>query len=164
MARWAADERYVRLVQQHSAALMRLALLLTRDRQDAEDAVQDALISLAGVWPRVRPETAYAYARKAVVNQVISMQRKRRDITGDTVADRGADDARLLRHEDDRAFLHRVRNLPPQQRAVIVLRYYADLPDREIAEHLHCTVQTVRSQAHRALAKLRAGAMAEEES
>ena len=160
MAGWAADARYVRLVEQHSAALMRLAVLLTGNRQDAEDAVQDTLIAVAQAWPRVRLETATAYLRRALVHRVVDGHRRRRELPSETVPERAMPDLGLLRLEEDRAFVERVQHLPPQQRAVIVLRYAVDLPDRQIARVLGCSVSTVRSQAHRALTKLRAAAVA----
>lgn len=166
VARWAADARYLQLVEQHSAALMRLAVLLTGDRYDAEDAVQDVLIDVAQAWPRVRRDTASAYLRKALVHRVLDGHRRRRETPVESVPERPMMDGRLLRLEEDRAFVARVQDLPPQQKAVIVLRYYADLPDQEIARALHCSRATVRSQAHRALAKLRAAeaAVLEEDS
>ncbi len=152
---WAADDHYVRLVEEHGPALLRLATLLTGNRQDAEDAVQEAFISVALAWPRVRSETAPAYLRTALVRRTIDTHRNRRETPVDAVPDRAVMDRGLLRYEDDRAFAERVRGLSPQQRAVIVLRFCADLPDAEIGRLLRCSVQTVRSQAHRALAKLR---------
>lgn len=156
VARWAADARYLQLIEQYSGSLMRLALLLTGDRHDAEDAVQDTLIAVAQAWPRVRLETAHAYLRRALTRRVLDGQRRRREFPAESLPERSVPDLGLLRLEEDRAFVERVRNLPERQRAVIVLRYYADLPDAEIARALRCSVATVRSQAHRALEKLRA--------
>lgn len=157
VVRWAADARYLELVEQQSGSLMRLAVLLTGDRHEAEDAVQDTLIAVAQAWPRVRLETAHAYLRRALTRRVLDGQRRlRRERPAESVPDRALSDLGLLRLEEDRAFVERVRHLPERQRAVLVLRYYADLPDSEIARALHCSIVTVRSQAHRGLEKLRA--------
>lgn len=156
MAEWRGDARYVQLLEQHSGSLMRLAVVLTGNRHDAEDAVLDTLTAIAQAWPRVRLETAHAYLRKALSRRIIDGQRRRREDASGSVPERAGDDLRLLRLEEDRAFVERVRILPAGQRAVIVLRYYADFSDAEIARVLHCSVATVRSQAHRGLEKLRA--------
>lgn len=135
---------------------MRLAVLLTSNRQDAEDAVQDTVIAVAQAWPRVRIETAHAYLRRSLTRRIIDGHRRRRETPTDSVPEIAASDLRLPRLEEDRAFVDRIRTLPAGQRAVLVLRYYADLPDAEIARSLQCSIATVRSQAHRGLEKLRA--------
>lgn len=154
MATWRADARYTRLIERHGTSLLKLAVMLTGDRADAEDAVQDALIAVAS-----SPASATAglpYLRRAVSNRAIDIIRSRRDVLTDAVPERPADDFRFLRLEQDRAFFARVDALPVGQRATIVLRYFADMDDRIIAETLGVSVQTVRSQAHHALTKLRA--------
>lgn len=156
VAEWTGDARYERLLEQHSTSLLRLAVLLTGNRHDAEDAVQDTLIAVARVWPRIRMETAHAYLRRALTRRIIDGHRRRREIATDSIPDRAVQDPGLLRLEEDRAFVGLVRSLPAGQRAVLVLRYYADLPDAEIARTLRCSIATVRSQAHRGLEKLRA--------
>lgn len=150
-----ADADFARFVAEHGARFVRLATLLTGNRFDGEDAVQEAMIALRRAWPRVRPGTAAAYARTAVVRKSLDAIAARREVVVDQVPDTAVLDARLLRYEQDRAFFERLAQVPGQQRAVLVLRYYADLDDRTIARLLHCTTGTVRSQAARALARLR---------
>ncbi len=159
---WGADARYERLVALHSASLVRLAFLLTANRADAEDAVQEALISVAAKWSSVVAPTELSYLRRAVANAALDLLRRKRDIATEVVPDRVVSDRGLIRLEEDQQFFERVAELPTRQRAVLVLRYYADLDDRAIAGVLDCSVSTVRSQVHHALAKLRAVTAGEE--
>jgi RNA polymerase sigma-70 factor (sigma-E family) len=152
MAAWGGDARYTRLVEQHSSSLFHLALLLTGNRHDAEDVLQDALISVAAKWSSV---LSLAYVRKAVSNRALDLVRRRRETPTDEVPEVSFTDSGFFEHEEDESFFQRVRRLPEKQRATLILRYYADLDDRAIASILGCSTETVRSQAHRGLAKLR---------
>jgi RNA polymerase sigma-70 factor (sigma-E family) len=156
MTGWNADERFHALVAEHADTLLRIALMLTGNRHDAEDAVQDALITVAERWNEAAPQSGLAYLKRAVSNRAIDLIRKRRDVITDDLPEVAVEDAGLLRTEDDRAFAARLVRLPLRQRATLVLRFQADLDDRSIAKILGCSVQTVRSQAHRGLATLRA--------
>lgn len=156
MTAWAGDERYTALVRQHGDELLRLGVLLTGNRHDAEDAVQDALIAVAGRWTSDEPRSGIAYLRRAVSNRAIDILRGRRDILTHEVPEISREDAALLRYDDDRAFFGMLQGLPTRQRATLILRFYADLDDRTIGRILGCSVATVRSQAHHALNKLRA--------
>lgn len=142
------------------AQLRRAALLLTGNVHDADDLVQDALVRVFAKWPRVRDmENRDGYARRVLVNRHLSIGRRvqrfkaRQDLlaAGDPVAADPRDAGPIARADLRRALL----TLGPKQRAVVVLRYYLDLPDAEVAEILGCSPSTVRSQAHRALAALR---------
>lgn len=150
---WSADSRYTALVASRGAELMKVALLVAGNRQDAEDAVQDAIIAVSAAWPRVTGRGAYQYLRTAVVRRVL--ETKRHAMPDLDLFDAPIEDERFLRLERDRTFLDLLATLPPQQRAVLVLKYYADLDDRAIARTLGCGVANVRSQASRALARLR---------
>lgn len=153
MTGWAADPRYTALVASRGAELMKVALLVTGNRQDAEDAVQDAVIAVSAAWPRVTERGAYQYLRTAVVRRALG---SRRPPTMDLdLFDAPVADENFLRLERDRQFLDLLAALPAQQRAVLVLKYYADMDDRVIARTLGCGVSNVRSQASRALARLR---------
>jgi RNA polymerase sigma factor (sigma-70 family) len=152
VATWSADARYTRLIAEHGAALMRFAVMLAGNPHDAEDAVQDVLITVAKAWPVSRP---LPYLKRAVANRVVDLARKRRDVLTDSLPETAYDEPRFLRHEEDREFFTLVQSLPERQRQVVVLRYLADLGDAEIARILGCTQQTVRSQVHHGLAKLR---------
>ena len=160
MSAWGADAQYTRLVEQHGTALLRLAVLLTGNRFDGEDALQEALISVAGSWKRTRPQQAVAYLKKSVANACFDLMKKRRDISVSDVPDSPVHDRRFLKYEDDQQFFALVNTLPEGQRSTLILRYFADLDDRAIAEILGVTPETVRSQAHRGLEKLRASVLA----
>jgi RNA polymerase sigma factor (sigma-70 family) len=153
MPAWGADARYTRIVQQHANTLLYLAVLLTGNRHDAEDVVQDVLISVASAWPVAKP---LAYLRRSVANRCVDLVRSRRELPSDALPEQGYDDEGFLRHERDRRFFELVQQLPDRQRQTLVLRYYADLDDPAIAKILGVTRETVRSQAHHGLEKLRA--------
>lgn len=152
------DDQYTSLLAEHGERLVRLAFLLTGNRADAEDAVQDAVISVAGQWARMSKSSPIGYLRTAVTRRAIDIVRKRRHLPLDELLDLGRPDAGYLRLEGDLEFTRMLQELPEKQRAVLVLRYHQQLDDREIARVLGCTQATVRSQASRGLAKLRAGA------
>ncbi|HWJ07954.1 MAG TPA: SigE family RNA polymerase sigma factor [Nocardioides sp.] len=147
--RWAGDRQL---------ALLRTAVLLTGDRQRAEDLVQEALMKVALRWRRLRDENPEAYARQVIVRDNISAWRKRRrEVLADpeprtTVRDHAAASERRLLLDAALA------GLTPRQRAVIVLRFYDDLTERAAADALGVSVGTVKSQTHAALARLRAAA------
>lgn len=150
-----SEREFTEFVAARSHALIRAARLLTGDPHQAEDLVQTALTKLAARWRRV--DDPEAYARRIIYHDQVSWWRRRRrlrDITGILAADRVVVEhsARVDRRLDLQAALAR---LGPRQRAVLVLRYFEDLPDEQIADILDCSIGTVRSQAHRALARLR---------
>lgn len=138
------------------AALLRTAYLLTGDRHLAEDLVQAALAKTYRHWKRVRGGAPEAYVRQAMVRENISWWRRRRvvetpvaDVPERAVSGVGPDVDRRV--SLDAA----LRQLSRQQRAVLVLRYYDDLTERQAADALGCGVGTVKTQAHRALKRLR---------
>jgi RNA polymerase sigma factor (sigma-70 family) len=155
MRTWGADARLTRVVERHGTALLRLAVLLTGSRYDGEDAFQNAIVAVAQSWQRTGPREALPYLRRAVVNECFHLHRGRREVATDAVPARMFHEPGFLRHEEDQNFFRHLVDLPEKQRATLVLRYFADLDDRTIAEMLDCSVETVRSQASRALAKLR---------
>jgi RNA polymerase sigma-70 factor (sigma-E family) len=134
-----------------------MAFLLTRNRADAEDLVQAALAKTFQAWDRIEDYKALdGYVRRAMVNTHISWWRRRRveeyptdDIPDRAVADH-ADGSEL--HESLRRALDR---LPSRMRAAVVLRYYEDMTESEIAEILGISQGTVKSTVSRAVAKLR---------
>ncbi|GAA1705938.1 SigE family RNA polymerase sigma factor [Kribbella sp. NPDC056951] len=145
-------------VAQRGAALLRFAYLVTRDHSRAEEAVQDALISAYPRWKRIsRDGDPEAYVRRSIVNADISRWRKffrRETVSEEAVVGSAPDHA--VAHADADAIWALCATLPTKQRAAVVLRYYEDLPDGDIAVILDCSPATVRSQIHRALATLRA--------
>ncbi|GGS52362.1 RNA polymerase sigma factor [Planobispora rosea] len=146
---------FERYVEQRSARLLRTAYLLCRDWGTAEDLLQTALAKAWFAWRRVGEDPdPYVYRILANTHATWWRRRWRGEVpTGDLPERAGRDPSAELGVRDEvRAVL---AALPARQRAVLVLRYFADLPDAEIAEILGCSVATVRSQAARALAKLR---------
>ncbi|MFI1385558.1 SigE family RNA polymerase sigma factor [Embleya sp. NPDC020886] len=143
-------------------ALLRYAVLLCGDRELARDLVQDALTKALVRWKRIsaldRPD---AYVRTMVTNEFLSLRRRKAvrtvALTHETSAGPDAptvpDHAQRFGVGED--LWHRLAELPRQQRAVLVLRYYEDLDDDEIAATLNCRPGTVRGYAPRALATLR---------
>lgn len=140
---------------QHSVALTRFAFLLCGDHQRAEDLVQDAYLALHRRFGAVLTvEAPVAYARRSIVNAHISQARRR------SASERVTDDlpefaATAADTAEQDAMWRALTVLPERQRAVLVLRYYLDLPDAEIAGLLGCRTGTVRSLATRAFAALR---------
>jgi RNA polymerase sigma-70 factor (sigma-E family) len=142
--------------------LLRTGYFMTGDTRDAEDLVQETLLKVARRWNRVRSmDHPAAYARRILINLVLHdadcRSRRRAELWpqdgGTEAADENA--ARALREIDDQAeFRWALTQLPARQRAVLVLRYWADLPVAEVADILGCSEGTVTSTASRAAARL----------
>ena len=139
-------------------SLLRLAHLLSGDRQLAEDLVQDVLIKSHRRWSRVQAaDNPDAYVRRMLGNEHISWLRRRSstELTMDRVAE-SADADRLADGVAARDRIWRMlAGLPSRQRAVLVLRHYEHQDDREIAALIGCADATVRSLAARGIAALR---------
>ena len=141
-------------------ALYRTAYLLAGDHASAEDLLQNAFAKLYLSWDKIRDREALdGYVRRIMVNENNSLWRrawKRREHTTDTMPDTGVHDE----YDDGMGGVlwSFVQTLPPKQRAVVVLRYYEQLSEAEIADVLGISPGTVKSQASRALAALRARA------
>lgn len=156
------DESITRLFDEHYNGLCRLAGLLLGDTASAEEVVQEAFLRTFSGWWRVRqPEKAQWYLRKSVVN--LCRSRARRRVTEDkgnrvtlaglaARAPVGSPDA----SDDSITLVELVRDLPPRQRDAVVLRYYEDLSEAEIARVLNCALGTVKSQLSKARANLAA--------
>jgi RNA polymerase sigma-70 factor (sigma-E family) len=153
------DEEFTAFAESRWDRLCRFAYALARDQQHAEDLVQRALAQVFVAWPRIRArESAESYARTCVTRCFLSETKRRRwrevPLThavepSDTGASAEADvDAR------DEVW-REICALPPRQRAVVVLRYYEDLSEAEIADVMDCSPGTVKSQCSKALGKLR---------
>jgi RNA polymerase sigma-70 factor (sigma-E family) len=147
-------------VSARSRALLRTAYLLTGNVADAEDLVQAALAKTFLAWDRIEDRSAVdGYVRRAMVNTHISWWRRRRveeyptdEIPDQAVADHAvsSDLQETLRRAIDR--------LPQRMRAAVVLRYYEDMTEAEVAEVLGVSLGTVKSTVSRAVAKLRTDA------
>ena len=133
--------------------LMRFGRALTGSPDAGADLVQDALERTLLAWHRLdRHDDPEGYVRRIMVNRNISIWRKwGREHPTDVFFERGVEDQH---HDDD--LWRAISSLPPRQRAVIALRYYEDLSEAEIARTLGCSTGTVKSQASKAIAKLRA--------
>ncbi|MEU4777572.1 SigE family RNA polymerase sigma factor [Micromonospora sp. NPDC023633] len=143
------------------AALLRYAVMLTGDPHQAQDLVQDTMVRVQLNWRRVaRADSPERYVRRMLTNQYVDWRRgswMRRVLLRAEPDDAVPVPADHAQHAVERdqvwSWLSR---LPRRQRATLVLRYYEDLPDAEIADILGCAVGTVRSSISRALATLRA--------
>lgn len=136
--------------------LLRFAYLVSGDRQRAEDLVQDALLGMYRRFGETLPlDNPHGYARRAIVHANVSWARRatNRELPVEVLPD---SDAAVADAADRDELWQALRRLPERQRAVLVLRFYADATDTEIAETLRCRRGTVRSLASRALAALRA--------
>jgi RNA polymerase sigma-70 factor (sigma-E family) len=142
-------------VREHWGALMSIGMAVSGSRAEAEDLVQTALTAAYPKWRRIRREQALGYLRRSILNANISRWRRHRGsemaLTRSPAVRSATDDV-----DERESLLPMLRTLPPGQRAVLVLRYLCDLPDAEIAATLRVSAVTVRSQASRGLATLRA--------
>jgi RNA polymerase sigma-70 factor (sigma-E family) len=142
--------------------LVRLGYGLTGDRGKAEDLAQTALASAYASWFRVRrADDPDAYLRKIVLNAHRGGFRKRRvteELTGSPPDLGGVVADPAGRHDERAAIIAALATLPPRQREVIVLRFWLDLTEVQVADALGCSVGTVKSQASRALDRLRGSA------
>ena len=150
------EERFTEFVRAYSASLFRTGYLITGDYQRAEDLLQSTLVRLYRRWPRVEVmERPVGYARKVLVNQAISWWRTRssRETPMLVLNEPGWGGFVDEITEHERVW-KAVVSLPPRQRAVMVLRYYEDLSEAEIAETLGVARGTVKSHAHAAARRL----------
>jgi len=148
-------------VRLRHAALVRRAYLLVGDQPAAEDLVQEALTRTCAAARRRRVHDLEAYTRRVMTNLVISGHRSRHDSPADALDLEAMAGPDLAREPAEERVLHDemwhvLQSLSPQQRSVLVLRYYEGLGEREIAEALDVTVGTVRQHAARGLRHLRA--------
>jgi RNA polymerase sigma-70 factor (sigma-E family) len=153
-----ADDDFRAFVAARSSSLLWFAHLLTGDRHLAEDVVQTALARTAHAWPRIRrQDRPESYVRRAIVNTHLNAQRRKPWLEQPhDVLPEQLDRHRPESEFDDRDVMWQaLSELAPRQRAVLVLRYYEDLSEADIAEVLGCSKGTVKSQAAKALANLR---------
>ena len=141
---------------EHYGGLCRLATLLLDDGAAAEEVVQEAFLRTFSSWWRVRqPDRVRWYVRAAVVNLSRSRLRKRTsEAAGNEATWRTRNDWTNERVDEALDVLEAVRALPERQRETVVLRYFEDLSERDVAETLGCSVGTVKSQLSRARATL----------
>jgi RNA polymerase sigma-70 factor (sigma-E family) len=158
-AEWSADHAVVELYAAHYKSLVRLAAMLVRDVPTAEEVVQDAFVAMHGGWQRLKDtEKALAYLRQAVVNRSRSVLRHRNVV--DKNLQKPPPDMPSAEHGafvllERGAVVAALRDLPERQREAIVLRYYADLSEAEIAASMGISRGAVKSHTARGIAALR---------
>jgi RNA polymerase sigma-70 factor (sigma-E family) len=156
MSRHPSDEEFSEFVQVAWPGLVRTAYLLLGDRGLAEDLAQTALAKTYAAWPKVRDvQAAPGYARTTLVNTAASWFRRRswrNELPTESLPEGAAND---LDPSLRPSVVAALGQLPPRQRAVIVLRFYEDLSVADTARALGCSDGTVKSQTSHALAKLR---------
>jgi RNA polymerase sigma-70 factor (sigma-E family) len=147
------------LYREHYRPLVRLAALLLDDLPAAEEVVQDAFVQLHHSWGRVNDEAKrVSYLRSIVMNGARSRARRRAtgrrlEVVGPAASEVSAE-AAALQLEDRRHMLAALRSLPDRQRECLVLRYYLDLSEAEIAAALGISAGSVKTHTHRGIAAL----------
>jgi RNA polymerase sigma-70 factor (sigma-E family) len=156
----AGDLEFCDYVQARTRALLRTAYLLTGNLADAEDLVQSALAKTYVAWNRIEDRAALdGYVRRAIVNTHISSWRRRRveEFPTDELPDQAVAD-HAISSDMQQTLRRAIDRLPQRMRAAIMLRYYDDMTEAEVAEVLGVTLGTVKSTVARAMAKLRTDA------
>lgn len=149
---------FAELFAAHHAEALRLAYLLTGDAHRAEDVVSDAFVKVYRAWSRDGIAQPRAYIKRAVVNESNSRFR-RLALERREAAKRSGDDRGARGHDDQLAdsqtLLSALQQLPARQRTAVVLRYYSDFSEAQIAEAMGVSVGTVKSSVSRGLDRLR---------
>jgi RNA polymerase sigma-70 factor (sigma-E family) len=159
-AEWDADQAVTAIYGTHYRSLVRLAALLVRDVGTAEEVVQESFVAMHTAWRRIRDnEKALSYLRQSVVNRSRSVLRHR--VVVDRNAPKPAPDMPsaeqgALTLLERSAVVAALRSLPPRQREALVLRYYGDLSEAQIASAMGISRGAVKSHTARAIASLRA--------
>jgi RNA polymerase sigma-70 factor (sigma-E family) len=158
-AEWDAERAVTALYGTHYRALVRLAALLVRDLATAEEVVQDSFVAVHASWRRLRDtDKALSYLRQSVVNRSRSVLRHR------VVVDRNAPKPPPLAPSAEQgaiselersAVVSALRRLPARQREALVLRYYADLSEAQIASTMGISRGAVKSHTARGMSSLR---------
>jgi RNA polymerase sigma-70 factor (sigma-E family) len=158
-ADWDADRAVTALYTAHYRSLVRLAALLVRDVATAEEVVQDSFVAMHGGWRRLRDsDKALSYLRQSVVNRSRSVLRHR--VVVDRNAPKPPPDEPSAEHGamtllERSAVVAALRTLPPRQREALVLRYYGDLSEAQIATAMGISKGAVKSHTARAMIAMR---------
>jgi RNA polymerase sigma-70 factor (sigma-E family) len=157
---WNAETAVTAIYSAHYRSLVRLAVLLVRDVATAEEVVQDSFMAMHGAWRRLRDnDKALSYLRQSVVNRSRSVLRHRvvvdRNAPKPTPDMPSAEQGALTLLERS-AVVTALRALPARQREALVLRYYGDLSEAQIAAAMGISRGAVKSHTARAIAALRA--------
>jgi RNA polymerase sigma-70 factor (sigma-E family) len=157
---WDATQAVTEIYSAHYRSLVRLAVLLVRDVATAEEVVQDSFVAMHGAWRRLRDsDKALSYLRQSVVNRSRSVLRHR--VVVDRNAPKPAPDMPsaeqgALSLLERSAVISALRTLPLRQREALVLKYYADLSEAQIAATMGISQGAVKSHTARGMASLRA--------
>ena len=156
----AADQAVTELYSGHYRSLVRLAVLLVRDEPTAEEVVQECFIAMHDGWHRLRDEEkALSYLKQAVVNRSRSVLRHRSVIDRNApkpAPDMPSAEQGAISLLERSAVITALRGLPDRQRQALVLRYYADLSEAQIAEMMGISKGAVKSHTARGMSSLRA--------
>ena len=156
------DGEFTEFVDADHAYLSRAAYLMVGDRSVAEDLLQEALVRTYRNWRRVQPGMARAYCRRTMLNLTTDRWRRKRfeapNLTDPDAltASRSAADYAGVEDRDDIA--RQLALLNPRERAIVVMRFYSDLSEADVAAELGLPLGTVKSTCHRALQRLRSAA------
>ncbi|MEV0145427.1 MULTISPECIES: SigE family RNA polymerase sigma factor [unclassified Nonomuraea] len=150
-----AEHSFGDFVAARATSLLRVAYLACGNEAEAEDLLQTALERTYRNWERIQKDSPEPYVRRVIVNTAISRARRRKILN--IIPTRVLPEAPARSTDVDlrHVLMDALRDLPPRQRAVVVLRYWEDLSEAQTAEVLGCSVGTVKSQASKAMAKLR---------
>ncbi|MEL4504915.1 SigE family RNA polymerase sigma factor [Luteococcus sp. H138] len=153
------ESRFTAFVEDERDWLGRLAVMLIGDRHAAEDLLQETLVRTYLAWDRIEEATAFAYARRVMTNLATDRwRRSRRDPLSGHEAESDTDPQSGDQYSsvDDRdAIVRQLAGLSTRERTMVVLRYYADLSEAEVAEEMGVSRGTVKSTCSRALSRLR---------
>ena len=156
---WDAAKAVTEIYTTHYRSLVRLAVLLVRDVATAEEVVQDSFIAMHGAWRRLRDtEKALSYMRQSVVNRSRSVLRHRMVVDKNApkpAPDMPSAEQGALSLLERSAVIAALRTLPPRQREALVLKFYADLSEAQIATAMGISRGAVKSHTARGVAALR---------
>ena len=146
-------------VATNADGLLRTAHLITADQTEAEDLVQECLMKIATRWSRIgEMEQPLAYTRRILVRMAIrdakARQRRKTELDAKTADDQTHPDTAELFGARDELFAA-LRKLTPRQRAILVLRYFHDLSEEQVAQTLGCSTGTIKNTTSRSLTHLR---------
>ncbi|KIH98541.1 RNA polymerase subunit sigma-24 [Streptomonospora alba] len=156
---WDADQAVTQLYTTQYRPLVRLATLLVRDSATAEEVVQDAFVAMHGAWRRLRdPNKALSYLRQSVVNRARSVLRHRAVVekhAPKALPDAPSAEQGAMSELERAAVIEALRHLPSRQREAVVLRYYGDFSEAQIADAMGISRGAVKSHTARGIAALR---------
>lgn len=150
-----SDIEFAAFARAAGPSLQRTAWLLCGDTELAKDLVQAALVKAYLAWGRVESSSALAYTRKILVRESIDAWRRRREVPVASAPERSSTDSIEGAIAERDRVARMLATLPPRQRQVLVLRFYDDLTEKQVADLLGLPVGTVKSAAHRGLEALR---------